>query len=171
VAALRPKIVAFLCNWCSYAGADLAGTTRLKQAADVRVIRVPCSGRVDPSFILKAFERGADGVIVGGCHPGDCHYVKGNLNARRRFLVLKELLGITGIEPERFQVAWCSAAEGAKWAALVNEVSERVGRLGPLRGFKDLAGATLGGASPAVRRQEPSPAVPASGKEEAGRGR
>jgi len=155
VAVWRPKIVAFLCNWCSYAGADLAGTTRLKQEADVRIIRVPCSGRVDPSFILKAFERGADGVLVGGCHPGDCHYVKGNLNARRRFLVLRELLGIMGIEPERFQVAWCSAAEGAKWASLVNDVCDQVSKLGPLKGFKEVAGATLGGRSGVPESPEP----------------
>jgi F420-non-reducing hydrogenase iron-sulfur subunit len=144
MADFQPRIVAFLCNWCSYAGADLAGTTRLKHRADVRVIRVPCSGRVDPSFILKAFERGADGVLVGGCHPGDCHYVRGNLNARRRFLLIRELLGFIGIEPERFQVAWCSAAEGAKWAALVNEVCETVEKLGPLQGFKTLGASTLG---------------------------
>jgi coenzyme F420-reducing hydrogenase delta subunit len=135
----RLRIVAFLCNWCSYAGADLAGTTRLKHRADVRVIRVPCSGRVDPVFVLKAFERGADAVLIGGCHPGDCHYVRGNLNARRRFLLLKHLLGFLGIEEERFQVAWCSAAEGAKWAELVNDVCETVEKLGPLKGFKDLA--------------------------------
>lgn len=139
----RPRIVAFLCNWCSYAGADLAGTTRLKHRADVRVIRVPCSGRVDASFVLKAFERGADGVIIGGCHPGDCHYVRGNLNARRRFLLMRELLGIVGIEPERFQVAWCSAAEGAKWAKLVDEVCARVDQLGPLARMKKAAGETM----------------------------
>jgi F420-non-reducing hydrogenase iron-sulfur subunit len=138
--SIRPRIVAFLCNWCSYAGADLAGTTRLKHRADVRVIRVPCSGRVDPAFILRAFEVGADAVLVGGCHPGDCHYVRGNLNARRRFLLLRHLLGYMGIEAERFQVAWCSAAEGAKWARLVNEVCEIAERLGPLKGFKSLAG-------------------------------
>jgi F420-non-reducing hydrogenase iron-sulfur subunit len=137
----RPRIVAFLCNWCSYAGADLAGTTRLKQRADVRVIRVPCSGRVDAGFILRAFEGGADAVLVGGCHPGDCHYVKGNLNARRRFFLVRELLHFLGIEAERFQVAWCSAAEGAKWAGLVNEVCEVVEKLGPLTRFKDLSGA------------------------------
>lgn len=144
MAPFRPRIVAFLCNWCSYAGADLAGTTRLKHRADVRVIRVPCSGRVDPSFILKAFERGADGVLVGGCHPGDCHYVRGNLNARRRFLLIREMLGLLGIAPERFQVAWCSAAEGAKWSALVDDVAGAVERLGPLEGFKNLAGSTAG---------------------------
>ena len=138
--SFEPKIVGFLCNWCSYAGADLAGTTRLKHRADVRVIRVPCSGRVDPTFVLKAFERGADVVLVGGCHPGDCHYVRGNLNARRRFLLLRHMLKFLGIEEERFQVAWCSAAEGSKWAELVNQVCETAERLGPLKGFKSLAG-------------------------------
>ncbi|HVP58272.1 MAG TPA: hydrogenase iron-sulfur subunit [bacterium] len=138
MATTRPRIVAFLCNWCSYAGADLAGTTRLKHKADVRVVRVPCSGRVDPAFILRAFEAGADAVLVGGCHPGDCHYVRGNLNARRRFLILRHLLAYLGIEEERFQVAWCSAAEGAKWAELVNEICDTARKLGPLKGFKSL---------------------------------
>lgn len=138
-AGFRPRIVAFLCNWCSYAGADLAGTTRTKHRADVRVVRVPCSGRIDPSFVLKAFERGADAVIVGGCHPGDCHYVSGNLHARRRFLVLRELLDFMGMEKERFQVTWCSAAEGDKWARVVDEVCETVEKLGPFKRFKDMS--------------------------------
>jgi F420-non-reducing hydrogenase iron-sulfur subunit len=132
----KPRIVAFLCNWCSYAGADLAGTTRIKHRAEVRVIRVPCSGRVDPSFVLKAFERGADGVIIGGCHPGDCHYVSGNLNARRRFLVLRDLLDFLGIEKERFEVAWCSAAEGEKWATVVDDVCDRLEELGPFDAYR-----------------------------------
>jgi len=140
MADFKPRIIAFLCNWCSYAGADLAGTTRVKHRADVRVIRVPCSGRIDPSFVLKAFERGADGVIVGGCHPGDCHYVKGNLNARRRFLLLRHLLGFLGIAPERFQVTWCSAAEGGKWAGVVNDVCDVVEKLGPLEGLREMSG-------------------------------
>ena len=122
----KPRIVAFLCNWCCYAGADLAGTSRIKHRADVRVIRVPCSGRVDPVFVLKAFERGADAVVVGGCHPGDCHYVSGNLHARRRFWVLGRLLEFLGIEPERFRVVWCSAAEGGKWAQVVDEICRKV---------------------------------------------
>ena len=144
MAGSRPRIVAFLCNWCSYAGADLAGTTRTKHRADVRIIRVPCSGRVDPAFVLKAFERGADAVIVGGCHPGDCHYVTGNLKARRRFFVLRSLLDFVGIEPERFQVTWCSAAEGDKWAAVVDEVSRVVERLGPLTLYKSITAPLLG---------------------------
>ena len=138
MAEFRPRIVAFLCNWCSYAGADLAGTTRLKHRADVRVVRVPCSGRVDPCFILKAFERGADAVVVGGCHPGDCHYVSGNLHARRRFFLLRELLDYLGMEKERFQVTWCSASEGEKWARVVEEVCDTVEKLGPLESFRGM---------------------------------
>ena len=134
----KPRIVAFLCNWCSYAGADLAGTARMKHKADVRVIRVPCSGRVDPSFILKAFERGADAVIIGGCHPGDCHYVSGNLNARRRFFLIRSLLDFLGIERERFQVTWCSAAEGRKWAEVVDEVTESVKKIGRLEAYRTM---------------------------------
>jgi F420-non-reducing hydrogenase iron-sulfur subunit len=134
----KPRIVAFLCNWCSYAGADLAGTTRVKHRADVRIVRVPCSGRVDVSFIMKAFERGADGVIVGGCHPGDCHYITGNYTTRRRMFVLRELLSFVGIEPERLQVTWCSASEGSKWAEVVEDTCNTIDRLGPLKKVKDL---------------------------------
>jgi F420-non-reducing hydrogenase iron-sulfur subunit len=136
----KPRIVAFLCNWCSYAGADLAGTTRVKHDANVRIIRVPCSGRVDPTFVLKAFERGADAVVVGGCHPGDCHYVSGNLYARRRLFLVRSLLGFLGIEKERFQVVWCSAAEGDKWARVVSEICETIRHLGPLESFRTMAG-------------------------------
>ncbi|MGQ9603699.1 MAG: hydrogenase iron-sulfur subunit [bacterium] len=133
------RIVAFLCNWCTYAGADLAGTLRLKHRELVRIIRVPCSGRVDPLFVLKAFERGADGVIVGGCHIGDCHYVTGNLNARRRFFVVAKLLEFIGIEPERFRVVWCSATEAEKWARIVDSVCEEVLLLGQLKKYKEIA--------------------------------
>jgi F420-non-reducing hydrogenase iron-sulfur subunit len=140
----KPRIVAFLCNWCSYAGADLAGTSRMKHKADVRVIRVPCSGRVDPSFILKAFERGADAVLVGGCHPGDCHYVSGNLNARRRFFLIRNLLDFLGIEKERFQVTWCSAAEGQKWAEVVDEVTENVVKIGPFEAYRAMTASLRG---------------------------
>jgi F420-non-reducing hydrogenase iron-sulfur subunit len=135
----KPRIVAFLCNWCSYAGADLAGTTREKHRADVRIVRVPCSGRVDVTFVLKAFERGADGVIVGGCHPGDCHYITGNYTTRRRMFVLRELLSFIGIEPERLQVTWCSASEGTKWAEVVEDTCKIIDRLGPLNKVKDLS--------------------------------
>ncbi len=134
----EPRIVAFVCNWCTYAGADLAGTSRLKYASNVRVIRVPCSGRVDPLFIVKAFERGADAVLVSGCHPGDCHYAEGNYYARRRFAVLRDLLLFLGIEPERVQFSWVSAAEGAKWADLIDKLTAQVRALGPFTGYRDL---------------------------------
>lgn len=127
----EPVIVAFLCNWCSYAGADSAGTGRMVQPANVRIIRVPCSGRVNPRFIVRAFQRGADGVLVSGCHPGDCHYSTGNFYARRRLLVLKSYLEYLGIDPRRFETHWCSASEGQKWADIVRSISETVKALGP----------------------------------------
>ena len=129
--AFEPKIVAFLCNWCSYAGADLAGISRLQYPATIRVIRVPCSGRVDPFYILKALQNGADGVLVSGCHPGDCHYLTGNYVARRRFAVLHDLLAFAGIDPGRVNFSWVSAAEGERFAQVVREVSERIRQLGP----------------------------------------
>lgn len=132
----EPNIVAFLCNWCSYAGADLAGTSRLKYPHNVKTIRVMCSGRVDPMFVLKALKEGADGVLVSGCHPGDCHYVKGNMYARRRFAVLKKLLEYVGIEPDRFQVSWVSASEGTKFAQVIDEVTESIRALGPQKKLK-----------------------------------
>jgi coenzyme F420-reducing hydrogenase delta subunit len=132
----EPKIVAFLCNWCSYAGADLAGTSRAKYPANVRVIKVPCSGRVDPLFILKSFERGADGVLISGCHPGDCHYSSGNYYARRKFAIFRKLLEFYGIDNRRVQFSWVSAAEGAKWARVVNEVTEAIKELGPFTEFR-----------------------------------
>ncbi len=132
----EPKIVAFLCNWCSYAGADLAGTSRAKYPANVRVIKVPCSGRVDPLFILKSFERGADGVLISGCHPGDCHYTSGNYYARRKFAIFRKLLEFYGIDNRRIQFSWVSAAEGAKWARVVNEVTEAIKELGPFTKFR-----------------------------------
>ena len=116
------KIVAFLCNWCSYAGADLAGVNRLQYPVNVRVIRVPCSGRVDPLYIIKALQEGADGVLVSGCHPGDCHYISGNLVARRKFAMLRSFLTYLGIEPQRVQFSWVSASEGGRFAALVEKV-------------------------------------------------
>ena len=118
----EPTIVAFLCNWCSYAGADLAGVSRLQYPANVRVIRVPCSGRVDPLYIIKALQEGADGVLVSGCHPGDCHYLSGNLVARRKFAMLRSFLDYVGIEPERIQFSWVSASEGGRFAALIEKV-------------------------------------------------
>jgi len=134
----EPKIVAFVCNWCTYAGADLAGTSRLKYDVNVRVIKLPCTGRIDPLFIIKAFEQGADGVLVSGCHPGDCHYTSGNYHARRRWIVFSELLRFLGIPEDRVQFAWVSAAEGAKWAGLVNDVVARVRQLGPFAAYREL---------------------------------
>ncbi len=127
----QPKIVAFLCTWCSYAGADLAGVSRLQYPPHVRIIRVPCSGRINPLYILKALQNGADGVLVFGCHPGDCHYISGNLVARRKFALLKSLLTYVGIEPERVQFSWVSASEGARFADLMTKVSAEVAELGP----------------------------------------
>jgi coenzyme F420-reducing hydrogenase delta subunit len=127
----EPKIVAFLCHWCSYAGADLAGISRFQYPPNVRVIRVPCSGAVNPFYIVKALQHGADGVLVSGCHPGDCHYLSGNLLARRKFQLLDSLLGHLGIEPGRVQFSWVSAAEGQKFAQVIKAVTEKVRSLGP----------------------------------------
>lgn len=131
----EPKIIGFLCNWCSYAAADLAGTNRLHYPQNIRIIRVPCSGRVDPKFILKAFmDGGADGVLVLGCHPGDCHYLSGNYHAGRKMLFLKKLLNFIGIEDERFRITWASAAEGEEFSAIVSDFTEKLSRLGkPVR--------------------------------------
>lgn len=134
----HPKIVAFVCNWCTYAGADLAGTSRIKYDPDIRVIKLPCSGRIDPLFLIQAFERGADGVLVSGCHPGDCHYTSGNYFAQRRWMIFRELLKFLGIEEERIQFSWVSAAEGAKWAELVSDVVGRVRKLGPFTRYKEI---------------------------------
>ena len=128
----KPHIVALVCNWCSYAGADMAGTTRLEYPANVRMVRFPCTGRMSPLMILRAFEQGADGVLVSGCHPGDCHYVQGNLVARRRFTIFRSLMDFIGIDLKRLHFAWVSAAEGHKWAKVVNEVTAAVQEAGPL---------------------------------------
>jgi F420-non-reducing hydrogenase iron-sulfur subunit len=127
-----PRIAAFFCNWCTYTAADLAGVSRLKYAANVRVIRLMCSGRVDPQFILEAFAKGADAVLIGGCHPGDCHYVEGNYKTLRRFEMLKRMLRDLGIEEERLQLEWISASEGEKVRTVVNKMVERLRVLGPL---------------------------------------
>lgn len=129
----EPKIIGFLCNWCSYAGADLAGTARMKYPPNVKIIRVMCSGRVEPSFIIKAFKEGADGVMVLGCHPGDCHYINGNYKTRRRLPLLRKLLNQLGIEEERVLLDWVSAAEGRKFADLVTEMTEKIRTFGPLK--------------------------------------
>ena len=127
----KPKILAFCCNWCAYAGADLAGVSRFQMPTDVRVIRVMCSGRVPPELIIRALANGLDGVMVLGCHPGECHYSEGNYLTRRRAHVLKRLLDYIGIEPERFQLRWVSAAEGAKFSAVVKETTDKITALGP----------------------------------------
>jgi len=129
----EPKIVALFCNWCTYLAADLAGTSRIKYAPNIRVVRVMCSGRVDPQFVLEAFARGADGVLIGGCHPGDCHYQEGNYKTLRRYHLLKRVLREMGIEEERFRLEWISAAEGDRVKAVVNDMVEKVRALGPLR--------------------------------------
>ena len=128
----NPRIVAFFCNWCTYTAADLAGTARMTYAPNVRVVRIMCSGRLDPQFILKALRNGADGVLIGGCHPGDCHYQEGNYKALRRFTLLKKLLADMGIEDERVRLEWIAASEGDKVQRVINEMTETVRRLGPL---------------------------------------
>ncbi|MEI7595800.1 MAG: hydrogenase iron-sulfur subunit [Bacteroidota bacterium] len=138
----EPKIVAFVCNWCTYAGADLTGTSRIKYASNVRIIRFPCTGRIDFMLLQKAFEKGADGIIVSGCHPNDCHYSSGNFHARRRWMVFKELMEFMGIDTRRITFSWVSAAEGARWAEVVNTVTEDVRKLGPYTAYKELAGLT-----------------------------
>ena len=134
----KPLIVAFCCNWCSYAGADLAGSSRRSYPANVKIIRVPCSCRVNPTFILKAFQRGADGVIICGCHPGDCHYTTGNYYARRRMSLLFNMLDYLGIEKERTRVEWVSAAEGAKFSAVMNDFAKKINELGENKRLEDL---------------------------------
>jgi len=131
----EPKIVAFVCNWCTYAGADLAGTSRTQYAPSVRIVRFPCTGRIDFMLLMKAFENGADGIIVSGCHPNDCHYTSGNFHARRRWIIFRSLLDFIGFDTDRITFSWVSAAEGKKWATLVNEVTEHIQAKGP---FTDL---------------------------------
>lgn len=127
-----PRIVAFFCNWCTYTAADLAGVSRLRYAPNVRVIRLMCSGRVDPQFILEALARGADGVLIGGCHPGDCHYVEGNTKMLRRFRMLRRMLRDLGIAEARVRLEWISAAEGEKVRTVINEMTEEIRQLGML---------------------------------------
>lgn len=127
----EPKIVAFLCNWCSYGAADMAGTSRLQYPPNVRIIRFMCSGRIDPNFVLEAFLRGADGVMMTGCHIGDCHYIDGNYKTVHRYEFLNHYLDIMGIGSQRLQLEWCSAAEGNKFAEKVTEFTERIRELGP----------------------------------------
>ncbi len=136
--SFEPKIVAFVCNWCTYLGADLAGTNRLEYPANIRIVRLPCTGRVDFNLIVKAFEIGADAVLVSGCHPGDCHYTAGNYHARRRWDLFRELLETVGIDLNRVNFSWISAAEGAKFQKLVTEIVEKTRAMGPYNDYKEL---------------------------------
>lgn len=130
-ATFDPRILVFTCNWCSYAGADLAGTSRLQYPANARIIRTMCSGRIEPVFVLEALRDGADGVIVTGCHPGDCHYVKGNFRAEKRFNFLKMALKLIGVEEDRVRLAWISAGEGEKFSLLIRDMTDKIRELGP----------------------------------------
>lgn len=132
MSSFEPRIVAFFCNWCTYTASDLAGTARMTYAPNVRAVRVMCSGRVDPQFVLAAFREGADGVLIGGCHPGDCHYQEGNYKCLRRFHALRKLLAQFGIAPERLRLEWISASEGEKVQRVINEMVQEIKRLGPL---------------------------------------
>ncbi|UCF07994.1 MAG: hydrogenase iron-sulfur subunit [Thermoplasmata archaeon] len=131
VAKFEPKILGFLCNWCSYAGADLAGVSRFQYPSNIRIIRIMCSGRIEPSIILEMFIQGADGVLIGGCHPGDCHYQTGNYYAERRVKLIKKLLTASGVEPERVKLEWIAAAEGERFADTVREFTNQIKELGP----------------------------------------
>ena len=131
----EPRILAFLCTWCSYAGADMAGVSRIQYPPNIRIIRVPCSGRVNPLFVLKCLTNGADGVLISGCHIGDCHYSDGNFYARRRFAILKRLIEYLGIDPRRFQMSWVSASEADKWVRVVGELVEDIKQAGPNKKF------------------------------------
>jgi coenzyme F420-reducing hydrogenase delta subunit len=136
--AFEPKIAAFCCNWCSYAGADLAGTGRLKYPENIRIIRVPCSSRVDPSLVLRAFQNGADGVMIAGCHPGDCHYDTGNYHARKRMMLLKSLLEFIGLSPARLVVKWISGNEAERFQASVESFTRELKRMGACEKARDL---------------------------------
>lgn len=135
----EPKIIAFVCNWCTYAGADLAGTSRVKYAPNVRIVRFPCTGRIDFMLLLKAFANGADGVMVSGCHPNDCHYTSGNFHARRRWIVFNSLMEFIGFDTSRIFFSWVSAAEGAKWGQVVNEFTQQIRVKGPYTEFSKLS--------------------------------
>jgi len=132
----EPRIIGFVCNWCTYAGADLAGTSRLHYPPNVRLIRLPCSGRIDPLFIFRAFLQGADGVLVSGCHPGDCHYSTGNYFAKRKLALAKRIIEFIGLEPERLRLEWISAAEGQKFADVCSDFTRRLKEMGPNKKLK-----------------------------------
>ncbi len=127
----KPKVIVFCCNWCAYAGADLAGVSRLKISPHFRIVRTMCSGRVDPELVLQAFLAGADGIMIAGCHPGECHYMEGNYKAMRRVAFMKRLLEGFGVEPDRLALEWVSASEGAKFQEVINAFVERIEKLGP----------------------------------------
>jgi len=133
----KPRVLGFACNWCSYAGADLAGTSRIQYPPNIKVIRVMCSGRVDPLYIIKALRLGIDGVLVSGCHPGDCHYQTGNYLARRRIVLTRKFLEYMGVDPRRIQASWVSASEGGKFAEIVTEVTEKLREIGPNQLFAE----------------------------------
>lgn len=146
--AFEPRIIAFVCKWCTYAGADLAGTSRMAYAPNVRTIMLPCSGRIDVMFVLRAFLQGADGVIVSGCHPGDCHYTAGNFRARRRWTLFRDLLDTLGFDLRRFDLAWISAAEGAKWVKTIQSFTDKIRNLGPYEAMHKLTADRLGPIAP-----------------------
>jgi len=137
--AFEPRIIGFLCNWCSYAGADLAGVARLQYPPNVRIIRVMCSGRVDPQFIFKALAEGADGVLVAGCHPGDCHYADGNYKTMRRFQLMKKVLAQLGVEDERVRLEWISASEGNVFVRVIRDFTEKLRQIGPFEPGRKVA--------------------------------
>ncbi|MDP6667497.1 MAG: hydrogenase iron-sulfur subunit [Dehalococcoidia bacterium] len=153
----EPRIAAFICNWCTYAGADMAGTSRREYAPNVRNVRFLCTGRMDPLFILKAFEQGADGVLLSGCHPGDCHYVQGNMLARRRFTVFEALMDFLGLDQRRLQFAWVSASEGVKWAQIVDGATDAVREAGPLENWGDANETDLAAFRELFPEPEPEP--------------
>jgi len=136
----EPKIIAIVCNWCTYAGADLAGISRIQYPPNVRIIRVPCTGRINPFYIVKALQTGADGVLVSGCHPGECHYISGNLVARRKFAALKSFLSYIGMEGDRTMFTWVSASEGDRFAQVIRGVTAKVKALGPATKLKKKLG-------------------------------
>ncbi len=136
--AFEPKIIAFVCNWCTYLGADLAGTNRLEYPPNIRIIRMPCTGRIDFNFIVRAFDVGADAVLISGCHPGDCHYTAGNFHARRRWILFRALLDTLGLDLRRIHFAWISAAEGAKFANIAHKITEETRALGPYEEYRKI---------------------------------
>jgi coenzyme F420-reducing hydrogenase delta subunit len=165
--SFEPKIIAFVCNWCTYLGADLAGTNRLEYPPNVRIIRLPCTGRIDFNLLVKAFEIGADAVLVSGCHPGDCHYTAGNFHARRRWMLFRSLLETLGIETERIHFTWISAAEGKKFQQVIGEITETARAMGPYAAYQGLCAASsteLRGSSPARAEARPPRAEQVEGE-------